>query len=256
MPQILSGKEVQRHHSLRVVVPGPSILEAFQKKGGMPFEEALQKGRLPSVKRIIEVVEAEGEETIHLGIPCWTGTIVAYAPPGQPLGAVIQHLNERIRWSMEIPAEYRDKRDVALITELPDYTIFCSDNQRIVQSALFMVHPIPDRSNFFRFEQGMPCGPALGGDSPDAMWFSRGGSYVGPAAIGFARKDTLAKTENDPSSEPAGSACLAKPARRPESITKTYYLCIIVRGAGAGGLGVIVENEAADPGTRQTDPAP
>jgi hypothetical protein len=241
MPQILACNDLRRRPPLRVVVPGPTLLESIQKKGGAPFVEAVRAGTLPSVKRIIEVVGAGGIADIRLGIPCWTSTIVAYAPPGQPLGEIIRNLKGRIRWSLEVPAEYRDARDVALIAEQPDYTIFCKDDGWAVQSARFTIHPLPDRPNWFRFEQGMPCSSAVHEDSPEAIWLSRGDSYVGPVTIGLADRVTR--------SQPAEPDRTGLAKREPGSIVHTVYLSINMRGESQG-LGVIIENEMDSPETR------
>jgi len=237
-----------------MVARGPTLRESILKKGGLPFEEALQAGKLPSVKKIIEVVAAEGVGAIQSGIPCWTSTIAAYAPPGQPLGDVIRHLKGRIRWSLEVPAEYRDKKDVTLIVDQPDYTILCKDDEWTVQSARFKTHPFPDGSNWFRFDQGMPCGPALGEDSPEAIWLSRGESYVGPVTIGFASRVIYTEAEKTPSTEHADSTGLTKSARAPRLKESICYLSINLR-SDSEGLGVIIENEAGGSET-QTARAP
>ena len=64
----------------------------------------------------------------------WSGTLAAYGEPGKPLGERVACMHEGVEWSLEVPPGMRQLKDVALVLEMPAFTLDVSEGRCLVQA--------------------------------------------------------------------------------------------------------------------------
>lgn len=146
--------ETQERNFMR----GSALEVLIPRRRGVPFEDALkiaEQGRcvLASNARLSKALFV-GEEWKGLtkAFPCWTGTMTAYAKPGEKLGDTIEYIdpNTNRRWVFPVPQQFRGEKDCILVSEHPDYTIENDGENRIVRAMeVYIVGAFPASSGFF-----------------------------------------------------------------------------------------------------------
>jgi hypothetical protein len=83
------------------------------------------------------LVETNEWESIKRGLPCWTGTMTAYARPGEKLGSSIEYTDPRNgqKYVFPVPVEYQNERDAILVSEYPNWTLVPRGNAVLVHAS-------------------------------------------------------------------------------------------------------------------------
>ena len=177
-----------RGPGLAVLVPGPTMMESLQGKGGVPFEEGLLRAGdrvLLSNMRISQAIRSD--ESVAIALPCWTGTFSAYPEPGRMLGRVIdsEDPGSGTRWVFPVPEAFWREKDAVLVAEHPDYVLERDGRFRVVHAfSASLVRAFPNENGWYLVDPGhaIPAGAPSGPADPDASYLSRSSSFVGPVA--------------------------------------------------------------------------
>jgi len=167
---------VQMNESQRI--RGPR-LEVFRKQ--VTFDEAVriadaENRVLPSNKRIDQEIMGDGPSKKHLR-DCLTGTLIAYAPPGKPLGKKIVYIDSSThhRWIFPVPEDLQEKTDCVLVTEHPHYRIEIDRNDLFIHASyLTLLEGFPLEDGGYRADPHhcIPLGEKVGPDDPDIRYLS------------------------------------------------------------------------------------
>ena len=153
----------------------------------MTFQEAVEKAFKLGVRILsnseIDVLLQSGKKMTkveRLAIPCWTGTFVAYAPPGEKLGKTIKFSN----LMLEVPQEFQGKKDVAIVCVHSDLQL--NGNTITIKPGKAELAPIPAKEGWYVLdEQGIPNGKAsVESDKNARFLFRQYESYIGLLARG------------------------------------------------------------------------
>jgi hypothetical protein len=170
-------------------------LEAFVRRGKMPFEEGLRKAdrenRVIASDRRLSMVEEHTKEWLGIidALHCWTGTAAAYVEPGRELGEKVEYTDSRtgLRWIFPVPARLRHEKDALLVSEHPDFYLEADGKDRVFHcDSVRIVRGFPASNGFYRSdpESGMPVGEALDYTARDARMLWRTSKWTGPASLG------------------------------------------------------------------------
>ena len=182
-----TGKDFVRGPRLEVLVP---------KSRGVPFDKALrvaEQGRrvIASIARISKALVGSDEWHRIRGVfECWTGTMTAYAKPGERLGATIEYVDPETneRWVFPVPKQFVGMKDVILVAEHPDYTLEKDGKNLVVQAgAVDIVENFPSRTERWYIgdsKHGIPQGDEASGNETSAIYLWRIDSRVGPVERG------------------------------------------------------------------------
>jgi len=182
---------------LEVLVRGPTLLESVVKPDRTPFHERFLKADemrrvIASNKRLIEAFFGDSCRTVAHGVPCHTGTLAAYASPGQKLGRSIEYADPETgyRYLFRVPEAYRKEKDAVLVAEHPDYALEIDGETVIVHAAkVDIVTGFPSKFSlaYYKLEpvHGIPSGKAIPMEDPDSVYLGRTDSFVGPVSLVF-----------------------------------------------------------------------
>jgi hypothetical protein len=182
----------------RELVRGPALEVLVPRSRGLPFDEALriaEQGRrvIASNARMSKaLVGSEEWRSISDVFACWTGTMTAYAKPGEKLGATVEYVDPETeqKWVFPVPKQFRGMEDVILVAEHPDYTLERDGKNLVVQAgAVDAVENFPARTERWYIvdpKHGIPMESEPGGDNPNARYLWRIESRVGPAGRGYS----------------------------------------------------------------------
>ncbi len=77
---------------------------------------------IPSNRRITRAY-LDNDRTMRESGGCWTGTMTAYAKPGERLGRFIVATEGSQRYIFPVPEQYRNERDAILVVEHPNFRL-------------------------------------------------------------------------------------------------------------------------------------
>jgi len=182
------------------LIRGPQLEILVPRSRGVPFDEALriaEQGRyvIASNARMSKALVGskpwdKPREYISEVLCCWTGTMTAYAKPGEKLGATIEYTDPKTeqRWVFPVPKQFVGMKDVILVAEHPDYTLEREGKNRVVQAGIVdVVENFPmrnERAYLADAKHGIPQGDAVSGIERNARFLWRTDSTVSPAARG------------------------------------------------------------------------
>jgi hypothetical protein len=257
----------------RELIRGPALEVLVPRSRGMPFDEALriaEQGRrvIASNARISKaLVGSEEWRSISDVFACWTGTMTAYAKPGEKLGATIEYVDPETeqKWVFPVPKQFVGMKDVILVAEHPDYTLEKDGKNLVVQAgAVDVVENFPVRNQVWYLadaKHGIPQGDEVSGNDGNARYLWRIDSRVGPARRGyyFDRLDDYGRRGvglgDGPSGgfgvaveAPEGGAEKTAPPASVEKAPEGKKVLIEVSGVSAGEMKTLLGRFAQDLG--------
>jgi len=175
-------------------IRGPKLSVLISRNNGVPFEEGLVKANaenrvIASNKRLSNaLVGSEEWRTIKEVFACWTGTMTAYAKPGEKLGKAVEYVDPetKYRWVFPVPEAHQDKKDAILVAEHPDYSLEIDGKTRIVRAAqVDLIERFPAENDWYfgDSKHDIPSGDSVEA-SDDARYLYRMDTLVGPVARG------------------------------------------------------------------------
>jgi len=172
----MSGPVQKQNGSQRI--RGPR-LEVFRKD--VTFDEAVriadaENRVLPSNKRIDQEIMEDGKFK-KLLTNCLTGTLIACAAKGNPLGKNIVYFDSSThhRWIFPVPEDLQGNTDCVLITEHPHYRIEIDRNDLIIHTSyLTMLGGFPKEDGGYRTDPRhcIPLGEKVGPDDPEIRYLT------------------------------------------------------------------------------------
>jgi len=178
-------------------IRGPYLAAPISKYCGVPFEEGLlwadaANHVIASNKRLNQTlahVGSEEWETICAAFACWTGTMTAYAKPGEKLGKAVEYMDSKTgyRWIFPVPEEHQGKANAILVAEHPDYSLEIDGKTRIVRAAqVDLIERFPAKDGWYMADaqHNIPVGELLEVLNADARYLRRIGLRVGPVVRG------------------------------------------------------------------------
>ncbi|MEO0248987.1 MAG: hypothetical protein ABIN58_05465, partial [candidate division WOR-3 bacterium] len=116
---------------------------------------------------------------------CWTGTLVAYAKPGQKLGESIRFSDplDGKAYVFPVPGPYRQEKDAILVVEHPNYILAPERGRFLVEASnVECILRFPRRDGWYLAEgkHEIPSGKESGPSDPCARQLWRAESMVGP----------------------------------------------------------------------------
>lgn len=176
-----------------------SVVRAFSEK----------KNVCPNIAVDKALVLTDEWKVIRAGFPCWTGTMAAYAEPGQLLGGRIEYFDKRTGfiWILPVPEEYRGERDVILVIEYPGYFLEPRANIMLVNAVgkVSIVRDFPASDGWCLPERlfGIPRGDFVGYSRESRYLLRTRSSRVGPIARGRSWVDYGDKRYVDIDTQPS-----------------------------------------------------
>jgi hypothetical protein len=179
------------------LIRGPQLEVLVPRSRGLPFDKGILlaegAGRVVASNARMDkaLVGSEEWRSISDVFACWTGTMTAYAKPGEKLGATVEYIDPETeqKWVFPVPKQFRGMEDVILVAEHPDYTLERDGKNLVVQAgAVDAVENFPARTERWYIvdpKHGIPMESEPSGDNPNARYLWRIESRVGPARRGY-----------------------------------------------------------------------
>ncbi|NYZ76960.1 hypothetical protein H0O02_01445 [Candidatus Micrarchaeota archaeon] len=179
------GEKVER-------IRGPELAVLVKRANSVPFVEGLrmaeEKGLVIASNSRLDKALVGSDEwgSISDVFACWSGTMTAYAKPGEKLGKTVEYVDPKTeeRWVFPVPVEYQKEKNAILVAEHPDYK-FEVDGKNIVVNAttvdLVAKFPASDGWHPTDAKHGIPTKEGSSGER--YLW--RIDSRVGPVARGY-----------------------------------------------------------------------
>lgn len=175
--------------------PGPPKLRVFRRLGeGAPFEDLLadakKSGFAPAPSKSLSLASRDRGLMLRIkdALPCFCGTMAAYALPGKRLGKEIVVFDDeaQITCVFPVPVEYRREKDAILISEHPFYSIGRNGFERVIcASKVDIITKFPRENGWYHIEEthGIPAGRRLKDVYPVHLYRTK--ERVGPITRGF-----------------------------------------------------------------------
>ncbi len=163
-------------------IRGPNLAVLAKSKPGVPAEEGLRlanKGNLVVVSnkrwdRALVGSDEWKQPNVRPAWPAWSGTMAGYKEPGKPLGATIELVDRHgFKYVFPVPQEYQRKRNVALVSEHPDYEIVAEGKNRvIVATKVDLVRNFPAATGWYLTDpdHGIPTGAIINSSDARDLW--------------------------------------------------------------------------------------
>jgi len=204
---------------------GIDVLVAAEE--GVSAEEALKKasGKVIASNKTWDsmLVGCDEWEKAKESLPVWTGTMTAFAEPGEKLGNTVEHKDRGITWVFPVPVKFQDERDACLVVEHPHFTVKADGNTRTVivddERSVRIVQNLPAKNGWYKTDAGtgIPSGAKIDSESKDARYLYRADKRVGPIARDFDGDGRGVGLGDEPS-ERFGVAVEAGEAGAPEKL--------------------------------------
>ncbi len=150
-------KTMEKNREQRI--RGPNLVTLIPFKKPVPFEEGLARANsenkvIASNKRLSQTHEEDEEwKTIGGVSGSWSGTMVAYAKPGEKLGKAVEYVDPITGciFIFPVPEAYQDKKDAIIVAEHPDYNLELKGMTRIVRAAhVELIENFPAEEGWYR----------------------------------------------------------------------------------------------------------
>jgi hypothetical protein len=242
-------------------IRGPNLAVLIPRNNGVPFEEGLARANsenkvIASNKRLSQaLVGSEEWKTIREVFACWSGTMTAYAKPGEKLGKTVEYVDSETghHWVFPVPQEHQGKADAILVAEHPDYNLEIDGKTRIVRAAqVDLIERFPAKDGWYLGDakHDIPIGELVNG-SDEARYLYRIDSRVGPVARAY-NYDNYNRRRGvdllgDRPSVGLGVAVEAPEGRKPQKmLVKTAETGVLITGVTVDGLSALLENAGAN----------
>jgi hypothetical protein len=192
MQTAVKSKPRIRGENLQVFRPRPAKPLKFDRI--LPLVD--DEGRvIASNKRQDKALVGSKEwEEFKAALPCWSGTMTAYAMPGAEFGTEIEctDLLSKIRYVFPVPAEYQKVKNGILVAEHPDYSLVPEGKKRFVVNAtkVDLVENFPVKVAWYLTDpvHGIPFGSEVDEKTPGARRLHRidNAGRVGLVARGYS----------------------------------------------------------------------
>jgi len=123
--------------------PAGSLAVLIRTENRVPMEEALLRAKetktLIASNRRMEraLINSQEWQDVRDGLPCWTGTIVAYEEPGKAFGKIVEYTDPKtgFHYVFPVPPQFVGVRDGLLVAEHPGIRIENDGDDKIVRAA-------------------------------------------------------------------------------------------------------------------------
>ncbi len=159
------------------------------------MEEALRRADeaglvIASNKRLSKaLVGSDKWRGIIRALPCWSGTMTAYEEPNKRIGKLIEYTDSEtgISYTFPVPEEHREKKNILLVAEHPNFSLVKDGGERIVQATeIDAVDRFPTSNGWYfgNLKYGIPCGYKA-----DKAWQEAGFLWRMEKRIGLVARD-------------------------------------------------------------------
>lgn len=141
--------------------------KGFDRKSAIA-EANKQKLRMLSNVEIDSRLSSNVCETEKEMYPCWTGTLIAYTLPNQPLGKTIEFDG----LIFNVPKKFQGKKNVAIVCNHPDFIL---NENTITPGKSAQCIPFPEKNGWYLTEKefGIPNGTPSNYETPVSRYLWR-----------------------------------------------------------------------------------